>query len=105
VHDDAGNFVEFVGTDMDITEHRRAEAEILESDRRYRESEMQLAHANRVATMDQLSASIAHEVNQPIAATVTNAQKATARHRWNREFSRRASSGIRARSDRAARPT
>jgi signal transduction histidine kinase len=74
VYDDAGNFVEFVGTDMDITERRRAEAEILESERRYREIGMRLAHANRVATMGQLSASIAHEVNQPIAATVTNAQ-------------------------------
>ena len=40
---------------------------------------MQLAHANRVATMGQLTASIAHEVNQPIAATVTNAQAAL---RW-----------------------
>jgi PAS domain S-box-containing protein len=79
VYDDAGNFVEFVGTDMDITERRRAEAEFLESERRYREIEMQLAHANRVATMGQLSASIAHEVNQPIAATVTNAQAAL---RW-----------------------
>jgi transposase-like protein len=39
----------------------------------------QLAHANRVATMGQLSASIAHEVNQPIAATLTNAQAAL---RW-----------------------
>ena len=38
----------------------------------------QLAHANRVATMGQLTASIAHEVNQPIAATVTNAQAAFA---------------------------
>ena len=35
---------------------------------------MALAHANRVATMGQLTASIAHEVNQPIAAAVTNAQ-------------------------------
>jgi C4-dicarboxylate-specific signal transduction histidine kinase len=34
----------------------------------------QLAHANRVATLGQLTASIAHEVNQPIAAAVTNAQ-------------------------------
>jgi C4-dicarboxylate-specific signal transduction histidine kinase len=40
---------------------------------------MELAHANRVATMGQLTASIAHEVNQPIAATVTNAQAAL---RW-----------------------
>jgi len=40
---------------------------------------MELAHANRVATMGQLSASIAHEVNQPIAAAVINAQTAL---RW-----------------------
>jgi PAS domain S-box-containing protein len=79
VSDAAGNTVEFAGTDMDITERRRAEAEIRESERRYRDVEMQLAHANRVATMGQLSASIAHEVNQPIAAAVTNAQAAL---RW-----------------------
>jgi C4-dicarboxylate-specific signal transduction histidine kinase len=40
---------------------------------------MQLAHANRVATMGQLAASIAHEVNQPIAALLTNAATAV---RW-----------------------
>ena len=37
---------------------------------------MELAHANRVATMGHLTASIAHEVNQPIAAAVTNARVA-----------------------------
>src|SRR5260370_16383050 len=37
---------------------------------------MELAHANRIATMGQLSASIAHEVNQPIAAAITNAHAA-----------------------------
>ena len=57
----------------DITERKRAEAEAREKDRRYREMQMELAHANRVATMGQLTASIAHEVIQPIAATVTNA--------------------------------
>jgi C4-dicarboxylate-specific signal transduction histidine kinase len=41
-----------------------------------REAQTQLAHVNRVATMGELSASIAHEVMQPIAATVTNAQVA-----------------------------
>jgi C4-dicarboxylate-specific signal transduction histidine kinase len=44
-----------------------------------REVQMELAHANRVATMGQLTASIAHEINQPIGATVTNAQAAL---RW-----------------------
>ena len=50
---------------VDLSERKRAEAE--------------LAHANRVATMGQLSASIAHEVNQPIAALLTNAETAV---RW-----------------------
>jgi PAS domain S-box-containing protein len=79
VYATAGDIVEFVGTDMDITERKLAEAEIRESERRYHEVEMELAHANRVATMGQLSASIAHEVNQPIAAAVTNAYAAL---RW-----------------------
>ncbi|MCK1513184.1 PAS domain S-box protein [Bradyrhizobium sp. 190] len=44
-----------------------------------RSAQAELAHANRVATMGQLTASIAHEVNQPISAAVTNAQAAL---RW-----------------------
>jgi PAS domain S-box-containing protein len=58
---------------LDLTERKRAEAEACESERRYRETQMELAHVNRVTTMGQLTASIAHEVNQPIGATVTNA--------------------------------
>ena len=58
----------------DITERKRAEAEARDSERRYREVQAELAHASRVATMGQLMASIAHEVRQPIAAVVTNAQ-------------------------------
>jgi len=58
---------------LDLNERKRAEAEARESEHRYREIQRELAHANRVATMGQLTASIAHEVNQPIAATVTNA--------------------------------
>jgi PAS domain S-box-containing protein len=54
-----------VGFVVDLTERKRAEAE--------------LVHANRVATMGQLSASIAHEVNQPIAAALVNAETAV---RW-----------------------
>jgi PAS domain S-box-containing protein len=75
--DEAGNQgLSFV---LDLTERKRAEGERRESERRYREVQMALAHANRVATMGQLAASIAHEVKQPIAATVTNAE---AGRRW-----------------------
>ena len=45
-------------------------------ERQYREMQSELAHANRVATMGQLTASIAHEIKQPIAATRTNAAAA-----------------------------
>jgi PAS domain S-box-containing protein len=58
---------------LDLTERKRAETKMRESERRYRELQMELAHANRVATMGQLSASIAHEINQPIAAVIANA--------------------------------
>ena len=61
---------------VDLTERKRAEEEIRESERRYSEVQMELVHANRVATMGQLSASIAHEVMQPIAATLNNAKAA-----------------------------
>ena len=64
---------------LELTERKRAEAEARESERRYRETLMELAHANRVTTMGQLTASIAHEVNQPITAAVINAEAAL---RW-----------------------
>jgi len=62
-------------------ENTRLYRDLEERERRYREVHTELAHANRVATMGQLSASIAHEVNQPITASVTNAQAAL---RWLR---------------------
>ena len=68
----SGDLVEFVGTSIDMTERRRAEEARLDA-------QNQLAHANRVTAMGQLAASIAHEVNQPIAATVINAEAAL---RW-----------------------
>jgi PAS domain S-box-containing protein len=61
----SGDLVEFVGTMMDVTERRRAE-----------EERQALAHANRITTMGQLTASIAHEVNQPIATARNNAASA-----------------------------
>ena len=77
--DESGRPCRIFGTVQDITERKRAEEDLRESERRYREAQMELAHANRVATMGQLSATIAHEVNQPIAAAVTNADAAL---RW-----------------------
>jgi signal transduction histidine kinase len=52
---------------LEIAARERAEA-----DRRDSEMQTELAHANRVATVGQLSASIAHEVSQPIAAAATH---------------------------------
>jgi PAS domain S-box-containing protein len=54
---------EIVGALMDVTEARRAEQAMADA-------QAQLAQANRVATLGQMSASIAHEVNQPLAAIV-----------------------------------
>ena len=68
--EESGN--EGVAFVLDLTERKLA-AEAL------RETQMELAHANRVATMGQLTASIAHEVNQPITASITDAQAAL---RW-----------------------
>jgi PAS domain S-box-containing protein len=53
----------------DLTEHMLASEGL-------RAAQAELAHVNRVTTMGQLTASIAHEVNQPIAATITNGQAA-----------------------------
>jgi PAS domain S-box-containing protein len=69
-----GNGNQGVAYVLDLTELKRAEAEARENERRYREALMRLAHTNRITTMGQLTASVAHEISQPIAATVTNAQ-------------------------------
>jgi PAS domain S-box-containing protein len=52
----------------DLTETKRLE----EEQRRYHEVQLDLAHANRIATLGQLSASIAHELNQPLTGIITN---------------------------------
>jgi C4-dicarboxylate-specific signal transduction histidine kinase len=52
---------------------RRAEESRSRSEEALRQAHVELAHANRVTTMGELTASLAHEVNQPIAAAVTDA--------------------------------
>ena len=64
---------------LDLTERKRAETEARESENRYQEIQLVLAHANRVDTMGQLTASIAHEVTQPISGISTTARAAL---RW-----------------------
>lgn len=66
----SGDIVEFVGTVMDVTDRRQAERER----ERLRQALGDLAHINRVTMMGELTASLAHEVNQPIAAAVTDAK-------------------------------
>jgi PAS domain S-box-containing protein len=58
---------------VDLTDRKQAEEAVRESERRYHEIQIELAHVNRVVTIGQLSASIAHEVNQPLSGIVTNA--------------------------------
>ena len=66
----SGNLVEFVGTVMDITERKRAE----EERERLHQLQADLAHLSRVTTMGELTASLAHEIRQPISAAITNAK-------------------------------
>ncbi len=63
---DASGGIEFVGAVTDVTARKRAEVEL-------HEAQTNLAHVTRVTALGELAASIAHEVNQPLAAVVTNA--------------------------------
>jgi PAS domain S-box-containing protein len=63
-----GDLVEVVGTTVDITERKRAE----EQRAKLHQLEADLAHINRVSMMGELTASIAHEVNQPLSGVVSN---------------------------------
>lgn len=65
-----GKLVQVLGTMVDITERKHAE----EAGDRLRQLQADLAHINRVSTMGELTASLAHEIKQPIGAAVTNAE-------------------------------
>jgi signal transduction histidine kinase len=58
---------EFIGTVMDVSERRISEEAL-------RSASADLERASRLSTMGQLTASIAHEINQPLAAIITNAE-------------------------------
>src|SRR4029077_3519675 len=64
---DGSSIIEFVGTVIDITELKSAEQER----ERLRQLEADLAHVNRVSTLGEMAASLAHEIKQPIAAAIT----------------------------------
>jgi PAS domain S-box-containing protein len=65
----SGHLVEFVGTVIDVTERKRAEQERA----RLHQLEADLAHTNRVSTLGEMAASLAHEIKQPITAAITSA--------------------------------
>ena len=64
---------EFVGAVTDITERKRAEAELRRAHDHLTEAGAELAHVSRATTLSALTASIAHEVNQPLSGIITNA--------------------------------
>ncbi len=67
VRDEDGRIIRTRSVWRDITERKRAEAD-------YQLQRQELAHVARAATLGELSASLAHELNQPLAAIVSNAQ-------------------------------
>jgi PAS domain S-box-containing protein len=80
LRDGTGNIVRWYGTGVEIEDRKRAEQER----QRLRQLEADLAHMNRVSMMGELTASLAHEINQPITAA---AASATACVRWLRRES------------------
>jgi PAS domain S-box-containing protein len=70
VFDATGNFIGYRGTGTDITATIRAD----HAEQALRKAQAELAHVTRVTTLGELTASIAHEVNQPLAAVVANAE-------------------------------
>src|SRR5438132_7951083 len=73
VFDAEDRFAGYRGVARDITERRRAEEELRDREQRYRDAQVELAHGTRVTTLGELVASIVHEINQPLAAIVADA--------------------------------
>jgi signal transduction histidine kinase len=77
--DEGDRVREYLGIIMDTTEQKQAEEKLVASERRLAEARAELAHVNRVLTVAELTGSIAHEINQPLAAIRINAN---ACERW-----------------------
>ena len=73
LRDKEGHIVRWYILLTDIDERKKADEKLRRSEARFRQVQADLAHVTRVTTIGELTASLAHEVNQPIAATVTNA--------------------------------
>ncbi|MBV8225770.1 MAG: GAF domain-containing protein [Verrucomicrobia bacterium] len=73
VFNESGELVEIIGAAVDITERKRAERELHQKEVSLREAQSSLAHVSRLTTIGELAVSIAHEVNQPLAAIINNA--------------------------------
>jgi PAS domain S-box-containing protein len=67
-----GAVTRFVGASLDITEQERRIEELRRADEELHQTHAQLAHISRVTTLGELTASIAHEVNQPLAGVVSS---------------------------------
>jgi C4-dicarboxylate-specific signal transduction histidine kinase len=59
---------------IDMTDRKQAEERLRESERRFLDAQVELAHVTRITTLGELTASIAHEVSQPLAAVTANAE-------------------------------
>ena len=79
VRDDYGKTMAFHGVMLDTTDRKNAEVALQNSEEKLRDLRAKLANASRVATVAELSASIAHELNQPLTSVLANAQ---ACNRW-----------------------
>ena len=73
VFDGEGRFAGYRGVARDITKLRRAEEMLRDREQRIRDARLELARVSRVTTLGELAASIAHEINQPLAAIVADA--------------------------------
>ena len=69
LRDQNGKIIRWYGTLTDIEDRKRAEQER----EKLRQLEADLAHINRVSTLGEIAASLAHEIKQPIAAAITSA--------------------------------